>query len=362
MEKTSKEKQKEIIDNCMKALQIPSPYSVWEPIEDYNYHLANITKVRCMNDLEASYVKGEIAKSDMFILRAIHCYGFASRNAVISLLNFWKQQEIKNANGGTMRALPSTDNLSNFWNRIRTLANKGAVYRHEFVVNPTYKSVYSEVDSREYRGILSVSSIAVSMYKTALQDNLIQFDSRLAFSSEDEIMRRIQISEIVGAFLQNSFINDVKFNVTVLCGRKRIALPAVMKASYDGKGEAACKLIFDALTIRTNTQIIKRDSREKWAVDRLREILSAMAEMDRAGSVISYVVLCLEDYTMMQAIRDVLLKEAPDKIGRFLFTTGTIIDRNGCMTNPENLGKSFLEFGKDGRLLGATGYYFLDQK
>lgn len=360
VERTVRERQLAVQEAVKSYLTVPSPYSAWEPIEKMNLHISKTTHILTVNEIEGRYIMGAYPKSDMYIVRAIHNYGHCTKGAAAALIRYWKKKDMEEA-GEKKReelAIPQVENNDAFWSRIVALCQGGLLVRHEFWTNEIYRTL--ETVERP-RTILSATGIAVNMYKTVLQDNLVAYNVRQTFASEDEIFRKVSNSILTAAFLNSPFLTGVRFCVSQQVGRTRVQFLSVLKMASDGKSENPCKIICESLSLYTNPKVITRENRAKGFFNRIKELSEAVEEI-RKTEPATYIAFCLEDMWSIQYLKDCIKQINPMMFRYCMVTTGTVLEGYKVLNHPENLANCFLEFDTKQQyaLVGVTGYYFIN--
>lgn len=350
------ERRQAILEGAFPYLNIPSPFSIWDPSE-MKFNLADGTPLRGANELEGLYYQGFITKSDMFYLKAVHAFGFCTRKSMQKLMVYWKERENKKAYEEKRQplAIPDATEAEAYKMRFGMLKKYGMVCCHSFYTRGGYTK--KGVDKRL---IYMVPGLATSIYKAVLEDSSYLYDSRMPFMSETEILRRVQNSILSAAFLDSPFLTSAKFNYLYRYGKEKINFLCYLSMAQDGVSENPYRLILDSVTLRVNENIIRRSERESTVRERLRDLLKALRN-ERDHGERCYLVLCAEDAEGIVFIQKTIYSIDAELLSYVLVTTGTLLEMFEVLKESDNLGKCFFEFDREDRykLVGATGFYFL---
>lgn len=359
VDKIIKERQELIKSGAAKYLNIPSPYSVWEPAE-MMFTLADGTSIKSNHELEGYYFQGTITKTDMFFLMAIHAFGYCTKECIQKLMLYWRKVEMREASEEKRisLAIPDASDKEVFSFRLGILRKYGMVCTHSFIPNVNLSG-----KKKDKRMIYTIGGIPTAIYRSVLENNQYRFDSREPYASEDNIMLKVQNSILTAAFLDSPFLTKAKFNYVYGEGKNKISVLSVLTMAQDGDSDVQCKLYLDSITLYTNENIVRRKDREATMYKRLKE-LACLIRTEREKGDRCYLILCLEDAKGIAFMRQSLYTIDQTVLPCVLFTTGTILEANNVLEYPERLCKCFFEFNKeDGySVVGATGFYFLPWK
>lgn len=357
--KTVKDRQAQIQANMVQLLNLPSAYTVWEPIK-MNWHISKSTRVLDVGEIEMNHMSGKYAKSDMHVLKAVHALGYATKANILALLQYWRKTDEAEANA-TGRPRLNIPNLSDkeLWLRIMELCRYGVLVRHEFWPSD---EIRKETDTA--RSVFNVSNNGAHMYKTILSDSTLSFDQRLFYMNEEDVFRYVLTDMAATSFLSSQYASSARFSVSVYANKRRCNVLAEMKMSLAGRSwddDSKCRLIFEGVTFRTNPAVVTYEARYKIVENRVRELWSVV-QLYREESPV-YVIFCLEDGFGMRDLLNIIRDNAPELYSCSLYTTGTVLEYNRVFSHPECIRDCYLEYSSSGagRLIGAVGYYFLER-
>lgn len=117
-----------------------SPYSFYDEILDENF-TAKI-QVKSKDEVMASFLNGDVVKSDMFILLAVATFTFATRTMIIKFLDYYNQRHPE-------LPIPNEEHLKS---RMDTLRKYGFLNQFSYQVNG--------MDRRQYYYCLTAHSFA----------------------------------------------------------------------------------------------------------------------------------------------------------------------------------------------------------
>lgn len=366
--RTIREKQMSIVERIKPYLLITSPYSVWNP-EIMDFRVAQMTRTLTNNEIENRYLQGKYTPSDMYILRAIHYFGYAAVPAIEKLLQFWKRKDEEEAKktGRELLCIPS--GYGRLWSRLEMLCKNGVIACHEFFPPQQYRKVVAKSfgnDSEKLEGkangqmrpmrLYSVTGNGAAMYRTMLQENVVSFDTRERYLGPDEIFRRVMCANMVASFLDNEYLSKVRFSYKTMAGRKTIQILSIieMRAGNIGKD---CRILMESITVHTNPRVVTKEHRVNDIRNRIAELKCALDESMK--EMPTYILICAEDAAGIGVIHSCIEQIDPGMFRYCLITTGTVLEVKQTIMEPQKLAESFLEFDQSGNLQGATGYYFL---
>lgn len=350
------ERRQAIRDAAIAYLSVPSPFSVWEPSK-MKFTLADETPIKSHHELEGYYYQGLVTKSDMFYLKAIHAYGFCTKATLQKLMIYWKKKDINKAFRDQRQplAIPDAEDKEKFRLRFGMLKKYGMLCCHSFYT----RGGYTKGDS-DMRTICTIPGIPTAIYRSVLEDNSYTYDNRMPYLSESEIMRRVQNSVLSAAFLDSPFLVSAKYNYIYRLGREKKVVLCVLDMAQDGVAENPYRLIVDSITLHVNENVITKKDRQLTVARQIKELCDVM-RAERENGVRCYLMLCAEDAEGMVFIQKTIYELEPGLLSYVLITTGTLLEMNTVLTEPDNLGKCFFEFDREDRykMVGATGFYFL---
>lgn len=354
--KTVKDRQAQMQSNMMQLLNLPSAYSVWDPVK-MDWRLSRSTRLLNVNEIELNHMSGKYAKSDMHILKAVHALGFATKAHIYALLHYWRKCDEEEA-AKTGRQKLNIPELADkeLWLRIMELCRYGVLIRHEF-----WPSDVIRKPTDTARSVFNVSSSGASMYKTILADSTLSFDQRLAYMNEEDVFRYVLTGMAATSFLSSAYVASARFSVSAPVNKRRYQILAEIKMSMNGKeweGDSRCRLVIEGVTFRTNPAVVTYQARYNSVQSRVKDLWTVLQSYREESPV--YLVFCLEDGYGIKDLLKIIGEVAPELYSCSLFTTGTVLEYNRVFSHPEGIKDCYLEYSSAGRLIGAVGYYFLD--
>lgn len=359
--KTVKDRQNEIRENVMDSIKKASRFSVWDA-NKMNYHMGSAYKVVPMSEVERKYTNSENRKlypaSTMFVLKAVDCLTYASAEHIFKLLEFWRSKDKREVEetGKVATCIPNYEKMGDLWKAIKRLGDLGVMARYEFnECNPA-----KEAEGKPYY-IYKVPSTGVMLYKTVLCYRGHSYDPKTAFYNPEDAFACCLSGSGLMPFLSSPYIKDVKFNQVIKDKKKSYKVKNVMTVNengYGGKAEDDYKLIFEGVTFRTNQIVVSDSDRKAYVKERVSEVLSAVKAI-REQKTPCYAMFIAEDSSGLSSLITAINSIDSDLLSYCLFTTGAILDDSDTSNNPSKVRDCFLNM-EDGKLNGATGYYFLE--
>lgn len=358
---TLQEEQNSIKAFVVENSRVPSVFTCWQPermcFEAYRSPNARTVKLLNPGDIERCYYTGRFADSDMFVLKAMHCFTYAPVECLLALVRYWKRRDVAESGEEqrTALAIPSFEKYSEMYNRLCYLMENGLVCRYAF-----YPLAPRQGREGNTESIFKSSGHATGFYKKKLLEKDMPYDPRDGYCNAEDAFAYSLGAYAVSAFLANPYVHEVAFKKEYEIERTRYKVKAEIHFNPEGrKGEPEddTLVLFEGMTYQTNENLVTLERRKEYNCERILELAGVVQNSLVKNETM--LVICAEDAYGIAEIGEFIREEAPVLVGRTLLTTERILYTAKVFEDPSNVKKCFLSLEEDS-VKGATGYYFLE--
>lgn len=341
----------------------PSVFTCWAPermaFGPYRQKSGRQSKLLSPGDIERAFYAGSYADSDMFLLKAMHCFTYAPPECLLSLVRYWYRKEVREASREErpQRAIPSFEKYTDMHGRLSELARTGLIARYAF-----YPLAPRPGREGCPETIYKATGHSVGFYKKKLLENDMPYDPRDGYCNAEDAFSACLTAYACAAFLGSPFLKAVSFKRDYEIEKVRHKVRAEMVFHPEGaSGEDSDETVvfLEGMTFRTNENLVTLKRRREYNEGRITELSEVIG--DAVTKRKAFLILCLEDAAGLSEAAKIIRDRAPLLIGRTLLTTERVLYDADVFSDPANAAKCFLSLEENG-VEGATGLYFLTPK